>query len=301
MRLGYGAAGHTFRIGHSCAGAGDDLVRAVVRGVGAGGRTGAGVRRALPALTASQTALLVAVPVLLGSLARLPMGMLADRFGGRAVFTRADAVVAAIAALVVPLTGELSQRCWSSAFFLGLAGSSFSGRRRLRLALDAARAAGHRARRLRARAHSASRRRCSSARCSPAAFGWPSGVPRHGRAAARSGPSSSRSLARNPAHAARPAGLGAMVARAAREPLAWVLGAFYFLTFGGFVAFSIYLPTLLRDAVRPLARRRRFPRRRLRRARHADAAGRRLARRPDRRRAGAVVGVPRRRRCSRCC
>ena len=35
-------------------------------------------------LTASQTALLVAVPVLLGSLARLPMGILTDRFGGRA-------------------------------------------------------------------------------------------------------------------------------------------------------------------------------------------------------------------------
>ena len=29
-------------------------------------------------------------------------------------------------------------------------------------------------------------------------------------------------------------------------PIAWLLGAFYFLTFGGFVAFSIYLPTLLR-------------------------------------------------------
>ncbi len=28
---------------------------------------------------------------------------------------------------------------------------------------------------------------------------------------------------------------------------AWVLALFYFLTFGGFVAFSIYLPTLLRD------------------------------------------------------
>ena len=38
-------------------------------------------------LSASQTALLVAVPVLLGSLARLPMGMLTDRFGGRAMFT----------------------------------------------------------------------------------------------------------------------------------------------------------------------------------------------------------------------
>jgi len=32
-----------------------------------------------------------------------------------------------------------------------------------------------------------------------------------------------------------------------REPLAWVLSLFYFLTFGGFVALGIYLPTLLKD------------------------------------------------------
>jgi NNP family nitrate/nitrite transporter-like MFS transporter len=32
-----------------------------------------------------------------------------------------------------------------------------------------------------------------------------------------------------------------------REPLCWVLGLFYFLTFGGFVALGIYLPTLLKD------------------------------------------------------
>ena len=37
-----------------------------------------------------------------------------------------------------------------------------------------------------------------------------------------------------------------MVAVLRRSPTAWLLGAFYFLTFGGFVAFSIYLPTLLR-------------------------------------------------------
>jgi len=38
-------------------------------------------------LSAQSTALLVAVPVLLGSLARLPTGILTDRFGGRIVFT----------------------------------------------------------------------------------------------------------------------------------------------------------------------------------------------------------------------
>src|SRR5690606_289712 len=53
-------------------------------------------------------------------------------------------------------------------------------------------------------------------------------------------------LARNPPGISRPSGVGAMVAVLRRSPTAWLLGAFYFLTFGGFVAFSIYLPTLLR-------------------------------------------------------
>ncbi len=55
------------------------------------------------------------------------------------------------------------------------------------------------------------------------------------------------SMARNPPRPARLAGVGAMVAVLRRSPTAWLLGAFYFLTFGGFVAFSIYLPTLLRS------------------------------------------------------
>ena len=38
-------------------------------------------------LSAQSAAFLVAVPVLLGSLARLPIGLLTDRYGGRIVFT----------------------------------------------------------------------------------------------------------------------------------------------------------------------------------------------------------------------
>jgi nitrate/nitrite transporter NarK len=53
-------------------------------------------------------------------------------------------------------------------------------------------------------------------------------------------------LARDPPRASRPAGVAAMIRVLRREPIAWLLGAFYFLTFGGFVAFAIYLPTLLR-------------------------------------------------------
>ena len=75
-------------------------------------------------LTASQTALLVAVPVLLGSLARLPMGMLTDRFGGRIMFTIL-LTLSAIAAWLVPLTTSYANLI-GTAFFLGLAGSSFA-------------------------------------------------------------------------------------------------------------------------------------------------------------------------------
>src|SRR6266540_5826685 len=57
--------------------------------------------RTLFALSATQTALLVAVPVLLGSLARLPMGMLTDRFGGRIVFTSLMLFVS-LSGLIVP-------------------------------------------------------------------------------------------------------------------------------------------------------------------------------------------------------
>ena len=54
-------------------------------------------------------------------------------------------------------------------------------------------------------------------------------------------------LARDAPAKAAPKGLGATLAILTNERVAWVLSAFYFLTFGGFVAFSIYLPTLLRD------------------------------------------------------
>src|SRR5829696_3555037 len=37
-------------------------------------------------LSATNKSLMIAIPVLLGSLGRLPAGMLADRFGGRRVF-----------------------------------------------------------------------------------------------------------------------------------------------------------------------------------------------------------------------
>src|SRR5690349_17914578 len=52
-------------------------------------------------LSTSQGALLVAVPVLLGSLARLPMGLLTDRYRGRVVFS-VLMLCAAVPAFLIP-------------------------------------------------------------------------------------------------------------------------------------------------------------------------------------------------------
>src|SRR5215471_4771978 len=73
-------------------------------------------------LSATQTSFLVAVPVLLCSLARIPMGMLTDRFGGRIIFS-ALMLFVALPLVLVPLAGSY-QNLVIVAFFLGMAGSS---------------------------------------------------------------------------------------------------------------------------------------------------------------------------------
>src|SRR5262249_12508065 len=80
--------------------------------------------RSIHHLTATQTALLVAVPVLLGSLARVPMGMLTDWLGGRAVFTVLMAAVA-VPVWLLP-EGDGFRAMLGVAFLIGLAGSSFA-------------------------------------------------------------------------------------------------------------------------------------------------------------------------------
>ena len=196
----------------------------------------------LYALSASQTALLVAIPVLLGSLARLPMGMLTDRFGGRAMFTGL-LVASAIAAWIVPAMTSYGALL-AAAFFIGLAGSSFAigaafvsrwtakGRQGTALGVYGLGTLGQSA-------------AVFGGPVVAAAFGWETVF--HGMAVLLLVWAGVFALlARNPTGVARPAGVGAMLRVLRTSPTAWLLGAFYFLTFGGFVAFSIYLPTLLR-------------------------------------------------------
>jgi NNP family nitrate/nitrite transporter-like MFS transporter len=194
-------------------------------------------------LSGTQTALLVAAPVLLGSIARIPMGMASDRFGARAVFAVLMLVVAIPVALVPHAATYAALLV--TAFFLGLAGASFP------IGVDYV-------------------SRWSGPKSQGASLGI-YGLGNAGQSAAVFlGPVVAASIgrdsvfrvaavmlivwgaafaltARNAPSTKKPSGLGPMLRVMTREPLAWALSAFYFLTFGGFVAFAVYLPTLLKD------------------------------------------------------
>jgi len=194
-------------------------------------------------LTATQTAFLVSVPVILGALARIPVGMLTDLYGGRVVFT----VLMLVAAIPPVWAASVSSynMLVAAAFFLGLAGSSFAvgvgfvsrwyppQKQGTALGVYGLGNIGQ----------------------SVVVFGGPVLAVTFGWQAIFRGISALLVIwavvfflfARNSPNVPRPQGLNEMLRVVRSERLAWVLSAFYGLTFGGFVAFSIYLPTLLRD------------------------------------------------------
>jgi NNP family nitrate/nitrite transporter-like MFS transporter len=194
-------------------------------------------------LTGQATALLVAVPVLLGALARLPIGFLTDRFGGRIVFTVLFLVVA-VPAWLTPSASSYRELVLC-AFFLGIAGASFAAgvgfsSRWFPPALQGTALGVYGLGNI---GHSA------------AVFLGPVVAARLSRDAVFHGVAigcvawaiAFYLLARDAPAKGKPTSAGAMLSVLATQPLSWLLGAFYFVTFGGFVAFSVYLPTLLRD------------------------------------------------------
>jgi NNP family nitrate/nitrite transporter-like MFS transporter len=195
-------------------------------------------------LTASQTAFLVATPVLLGALARLPMGLLTDRYRGRVVFS-ALMLFAAIPPFLIPEATSYSMLL-AIAFLLGVAGSSFAvgvgfvspffPREKQGSALGVY--------------------GLGNVGQSLAAFGGPAlaliigwqNVFRGVGAMLVIWAVAFAVFGRNAGvERTQPKSLGSMLSLLKRQPLVWVLASFYFLTFGGFVAFSIYLTSLLRD------------------------------------------------------
>jgi MFS transporter, NNP family, nitrate/nitrite transporter len=194
-------------------------------------------------LTATETAFLVAVPVILGALARLPMGMLTDLYGGRIVFS-----ILMLVAAIPPVwasTASSYPMLITAALFLGLAGSSFAvgvgfvsrwyppQKQGTALGVYGLGNIGQ----------------STVVFLGPvlaASFGWQS-IFRGVAVLLVIWAVVFFLFARNPPNVVRPKSAGEMLRVIRHERLAWVLSAFYGLTFGGFVAFSIYLPTLLKD------------------------------------------------------
>jgi MFS transporter, NNP family, nitrate/nitrite transporter len=71
-----------------------------------------------------QVSLLVAVPVILGSIARIALGALTDRYGGRLVFT--VLCLAVVAPLLLLASVETYPTLLVGALFLGVSGASFA-------------------------------------------------------------------------------------------------------------------------------------------------------------------------------
>jgi NNP family nitrate/nitrite transporter-like MFS transporter len=197
-------------------------------------------------LSATSKSLLIAIPVLLGSVGRLPTGMLADRFGGRRIFA-ALLVLSALPAVAVGFSTSYTQLLFLG-LFLGLAGSTFPVGVGFTSKWFSAEKQGT----------ALGVYGMGNIGQSVAVFGAPMLV-----AYAFGGNwrpvffvFAALALvwgivfylfARDAATPAKPKTLSENLSVLRREPLAWVLSLFYFLTFGGFVALGIYLPTLLKD------------------------------------------------------
>ena len=195
-------------------------------------------------LSPVQTSVLIAIPVILGSVGRLPMGILADKYGGRIVFGLL-LLYSLIPAIGVSLTHSyISLVIWS--FFLGCAGTSFS----IGIAFTS--------RWFRAEQQGTALGLYGMGNIgqSVAVFGAPVLILAFGDwrmpfwifgAVAAIFGALFLLLARNAPTRPQPKKFREYFGVFQHEPLAWVLSLFYFLTFGGFVALSIYLPTLLKD------------------------------------------------------
>jgi NNP family nitrate/nitrite transporter-like MFS transporter len=192
-------------------------------------------------LSQTQVALMVAIPVLLGAVGRLPMGMLAERYGGRVVMT-ALLAFALLPGAGVALSGSYGAII-SWAFFLGLAGTSFSvgvaftskwfppEKQGTALGIFGIGTGGQSI-----AVFVAPRLAAAIGDWRPVVWGFTllsvAWAVAFWLLARDARPGQARSL-------------GSMLAVLTRSPLAWVFSLFYFVTFGGFVAMGVYLPTLL--------------------------------------------------------
>ncbi len=195
-------------------------------------------------LSATEKSLLIAIPVLLGSIGRIFAGMAADRFGGRVVFA-ALLIFSAIPAVAVGFSTSYTQLLIFG-LLLGVAGTTFpvgvgfaskwfsKEKQGTALGIYGAGNIGQ----------------------SIAVFFAPVLALQFGdwrtvffvfAVIALVWGIVFYTFARDAAITAKPKTLIENLSILKTSKIAWVLSLFYFLTFGGFVALALYLPTFLRE------------------------------------------------------
>jgi NNP family nitrate/nitrite transporter-like MFS transporter len=198
-------------------------------------------------LTSFQQSLLVAVPVVVGSLGRIPVGALTDRFGGRVMFPIIS-LVTVVPVLYLGLLGHSSLAALLvGGFFLGIAGTAFAvgvpfvsawfppERRGFAVGIFGAGMGGTAISALTTvklvDAHTMSTPFVITA-VVLTAYGVLSAVV----------------LRDAPNRAVPTQTLARRMGAALTLPITWQAAALYAIGFGGYVAFSVYLPTYLKNA-----------------------------------------------------
>jgi MFS transporter, NNP family, nitrate/nitrite transporter len=198
-------------------------------------------------LSPSQASLLVAMPVLVGSLGRVPVGALTDRYGGRLMFTVLT-LASAIPVLLVAFAGSLKSYplLLVFGFFLGIAGTTFAvgipfvnawfepARRGFATGVFGAGMGGT----------------ALSAFFTPRLVRSIGYVPTHlliAGALVVVGAVLWLVMRDSPAWNPNLAPVVPKLAAAAKLPVTWQMAFLYAVVFGGFVAFSTYLPTYLKN------------------------------------------------------
>jgi MFS transporter, NNP family, nitrate/nitrite transporter len=198
-------------------------------------------------LSSGQKALLVAMPVLVGSLGRIVTGALADRFGGRLMFSLL-CFASVPPVLLVAFAGNHTSYplLLVSAFLLGIAGTTFAvGIPFVSAWFDPAR-----------RGFATGIFGAGMGGTALSAFFTPRFVTWFGytqtyllvaAAVAVVGIVSWTMMADSPRWTANHDPVVPKLAAALRLPVTWAMSFLYAVTFGGFVAFATYLPTYLKD------------------------------------------------------
>lgn len=195
-------------------------------------------------LSATQKSVMIAIPVLLGSVGRLFAGMAADRFGGRNVMS-ALLVFAAVPAIAIGFSSSFNQLLIFG-LFLGLAGTTFPVGVGFTSRWFAPEKQGT----------ALGVYGMGNIGQSIAVFGAPVLAAQLGDWRTVFFIFAAVTLiwgivffffAQNDALTARPKSLSESLEPLKRSKVAWVLSLFYFLTFGGFVALALYMPTFLRE------------------------------------------------------